>query len=162
MFFKIFFLNSMALTVPALASDITVTHRYYSPNQCAYFSSLKSDFNVTYSDENREPISSVVLVYGLKWSQGSEYWLWTNTNEVAMRKNTNSQFAVLFSEESAFRSGGEAVALQFVFRIESAEGQVVYDKGNDSIFGYYEADLSKRLECSPGAFYFLTTRSIWK
>lgn len=163
MFLKHLSLSALVFfSFSANASDVSATHRLYSPNQCSYFSSLLSDFNITYSNLNLDAMDKVTLVYGFKWARGTDVTDWLQTKELVMRRNTSDQFAVLFTEETAYRSSGEAAAIQFVFRIQPSVGEIYYDKGNESIMGHYEADLSKQLECKPAAFYLLTIRSIFK
>jgi hypothetical protein len=130
----------LSFNTVAFGSVTTVFERPYV-SSCGYFSNAGVELQVYYSDPHLPQDAKVNLIYGLGSKEQNLDWERRNvipTSKVALTNNRQANFtAALVQRSDPHRYD----LLQFVWEIELANGQVYYDKGGSSAWGFYQADL---------------------
>ena len=130
-------LNLFAL--PALAGPATFVWAdgRFTVHSPQYYSSTTADLSVNLRAD--VPFgSSVTVRYGFGGTAGD----WKNQQEVPARAAGPWEFRADFSGVLHERSwNGVFTKLEFVFIITQPDGSVRFEKGGDSVFGYYESAL---------------------
>lgn len=124
------------------ASDMTANTKIavsYDHASCCsgYYSSSSLWGKVSYTNPNLRWGTRVFLRYGF---MPSYYHSWENLNEVEAEPMSAYEWAAKTKEMVHGREGFSGTFV-FVFRIVTPDQQEIWDKGNDSILGYYSATL---------------------
>lgn len=111
---------------------------------CGYFSAWNGEFNLTYFNNALPWGTKVEAVYGFHgWTSESNGqtrdWIITRTSE--LKAVSPYTWAIRLAEPVAVRSERWFDQLQFAIKYTLPGGDSFYDKGSNSSFGYYSADI---------------------
>ena len=111
---------------------------------CQYFTTWSGKFAVTYSNHELPWGTKVELVYGFHgWtsSTGGEHKDWLSQRASVFPAIAPFTWKTEIDEAVATRSQNWFDQLQFVLKVSLPDGHEFYEKGNESTWGYYTADL---------------------
>ncbi|NMO13953.1 hypothetical protein HPC49_08845 [Pyxidicoccus fallax] len=127
----------------ALAGDQWVKARTVL-NTCGYFSTSQAEITLTYRNQDLPWGTSVFLIYGFGGSTSP-----TTTFDWAPQPTTVEAPAVAGWHWEATvvsviraRSSTQYNNINYVWKVVLPDGNVFYEKGNSSTYGYYSADFS--------------------
>jgi hypothetical protein len=121
------------------AQETTLTVRTFT-NSCGYFTNFSADIKVTLHYESLPEDAEVKLIYGLGNTEGKIDW--KLISEAKAKKIARDLREVETSVVLAQRgSPNNFNSLQFVWQVKHSNGNTLYIKGNQTLMGFYEANL---------------------
>lgn len=136
------------LLVSTLAVGLTrislVASRY--TNYCGNYRNTESIFELQYHNDKLPPGTLVTLIHG--WGgedqvgqASARQFEWEDRAAITATSQGDNTWVVLFSKILAERSNIRLIrSLQFLIAIRFPDGNIFYEKGSNTRFGFYEAD----------------------
>lgn len=143
------FLAISALTSTAKAAELEASARIH---HCCpgYYSATYADLKFHYVNTTLPWGSTVLIKYGFKSRYGSDAQVVSEWKDLAtLQAQASAPFtwdATLLDKFIYGRGGEQESHVQFVVQILLPSGEVIYDKGSDSTWGFYEGYLFPRVQ----------------
>jgi hypothetical protein len=148
------FLFSMMLlfsvSTAAMASEVSALARPFA-HSCGYFSQSGVEVDLFFSDSHLPWDAQVNLIYGLGSEEQNLDWERRQvvpTFKAGLSNTRQVKISVPLISRSEYQRYD---LLQFTWEIRRPGGQVYYDNGGDSAWGFYQAsvDSSQASACHP-------------
>ncbi len=156
-FYKILFLTLGLISSTASAAQIKVGGRAYSATNCSYFSTSYADFKVSYNNPTLPWGTEIFLRYGFQ--DDFKKMSWQFMDQVQAKATAPYIWTAELNKIVVDSRGYFSLShLQFAIMIRLPDGEVYWDNGGLSGYGYYEAATPVRT-CTPGDFEIMPSIS---
>lgn len=133
----------MMVSSSAFAAETWVQARAVL-HSCGYYSSSEVEVGLSYRNYNLPWGTSVYLVYGWGGTSGGTPISWENTTTVQAPATAGYTWGTTVTSTIAARSSSKFYeSINFVWKVVLPDGSEFYEKGNDSTWGYYDANFSQ-------------------
>jgi hypothetical protein len=128
----------------ALAADQWVKARTVL-NTCGYFSTSQAEITFSYRNNDLPWGTSVYLIYGWGGTSGTTPFDWSPQPTTVEAPATAPYHwgTTVVGVIRARSSMPQYTNINYVWKVVLPDGHTFYEKGNDSIYGYYAADFSQ-------------------
>ena len=112
-------------------------------NSCGYFSNAQVEVTLSYRNQDLPWGTSVFLIYGWGGGTSSTAFDWAPQPQTVEAPATapyhwGTKVTTIFRA----RSSTEYSSINYVWKVVLPDGNVFYEKGNGSTYGYYAANFS--------------------
>ena len=110
---------------------------------CGYWSYTGAEVGLSYRNQDLPWGTSVYLRYGWAGIDGYTPFDWADQREIEVSASAPYTWSTTVSRAILGRGGPRFHSINFVWRVVLPNGHEFYEKGNDSTWGFYDANFSQ-------------------
>lgn len=134
-------LGLMLASTPSLAGEMWAQARLTS-HSCGYWNHTDAEVGLSYRNYDLPWGTSVYLIYGWAGSYAGTFD-WQDQQEIEVFASAPYTWSTTVSRSILGRGGPVFKSINFVWRVVLPNGHEFYEKGNNSTWGFYDANFSQ-------------------